>query len=41
MELLGLFPEEIKEWLRSHGITFRGDQIFSWLHKHAVERFEQ
>ena len=42
MELLGLFPEEIKEWLQSHGIpAFRGDQIFSWLHKHAVERFEQ
>jgi 23S rRNA (adenine2503-C2)-methyltransferase len=40
VDLLGLFPDEIKVWLKSQNIAvFRGDQIFSWLHKHAVEEF--
>ena len=41
MELVGRFPEEIKVFLQEHQIaSFRGDQVFSWLHKHAVERFD-
>ncbi len=42
MELTGLFPEEIKSWLHGQRIApFRADQIFSWIHRHAVQDFHQ
>lgn len=42
MEVVGLFPEEIKSWLKQeHSAPFRADQIFSWLHRHAVEDFAE
>ncbi len=40
MDVVGLFPEELKTWLAERQIvSFRADQIFSWLHRHAVESF--
>ena len=42
MDLVGLFPEEIKDWLAERQIpAFRADQIFAWLHRHAAQSFEE
>ena len=42
MELTGMFPEEIKDWLQQRQIApFRAEQIFSWLHKHATASFAE
>jgi len=41
VDLVGLFPEEMKTWLKTRQIAlFRADQIFAWLHKHAVADFQ-
>ncbi|HBN94958.1 MAG TPA: 23S rRNA (adenine(2503)-C(2))-methyltransferase RlmN [Firmicutes bacterium] len=42
MDLVGLFPEEITTWLETRQIaSFRADQIFTWLHKHAAQSFQE
>ena len=42
MDSVGLFPEEIKNWLEQRQIpSFRADQIFAWLHKHVVQNFKE
>lgn len=42
MDVVGLFPDEIKTWLKQEQIeAFRADQIFSWLHRHAVGDFTE
>ncbi len=42
MDVVGMFPDEIKAWLKQEHIApYRADQIFSWLHRHAVEDFSQ
>ena len=36
-ELMGLFPDELKNWLVERGEkAFRADQVFAWLHKGAT-----
>ena len=33
-ELLGLYPEELREWLQARGeAAFRAKQLFGWLHR--------
>ena len=40
MHIVGLFPEELKDWLVERQIaSFRADQIFLWLHRHTVAEF--
>ena len=35
-ELMGMFPEELREWMAQRGEkAFRADQVFAWLHKGA------
>ncbi|MBE5776900.1 MAG: 23S rRNA (adenine(2503)-C(2))-methyltransferase RlmN [Clostridiales bacterium] len=36
-ELMGMYPEELKEWMAERGEkAFRADQVFAWLHKGAA-----
>lgn len=42
LHIAGLFPEEIENWLKNHRIApYRSDQIFAWLHRKAVQSFDQ
>lgn len=42
LDIKTLYPEELKELMsRLEDKAFRGDQIFSWLHKKRVESYEQ
>jgi len=42
LHIVGLFPEEIENWLKERQIaSFRAEQIFSWLHRHAIDDFSK
>ena len=40
LSLTGLLPEEISSLLPGKKETYRGDQIFRWIHQHNVDSFD-